>query len=220
MVGDPVLDPVTGLPQTRIQGGVLTLVRGAALVDTAASEGEALGLARKSRLMEIMSGQILKSSADARTTHPNPPNTAPDHSTLLNRAEKRLLAEWMDLGGKYYNDPFDANSAVRVYTGLSQSSFVSQVYPILMSTCAAGCHQPVGSTATGVPGGTSFSDNRFVLAGDAVGDYNTTLSMISNTCSPSANSLLMRPSTAPHAVVLPVGSSSYNTIANWIATGC
>ena len=26
---------------------------------------------------------------------------------MLNAAEKRVLAEWIDLGGKYYNDPFD-----------------------------------------------------------------------------------------------------------------
>lgn len=220
MLGDPVIDSVTGLPQTRIEEGVLTIVRGAALVDTAASEGEALGLARKSRLMEIMSGQTLKSSTDARTTHPNPPNTAPNHATMLNRAEKRLIAEWMDTGGKYYNDPFDANNNVRQYHGLTQTTFTSQVYPILMSTCAAGCHQPVGSTATGVPAGTSFRNNRFVLTGDADGDYNTTLTMITNTCAPASNALLRRPSTAPHTIVLPAGSANYNTISAWIATGC
>ena len=220
MLGDPVIDSTTGLPKTRIEEGVLTLVRSPALVDTAASEGEALGLARKSRLMEILSGQSLMSGADARSTHPNPPLTAPDHSVMLNRAEKRLLAEWMDLGGKYYNDPFDANSGVRQYTGLSQTQFESQVYPILMSTCAAGCHQPVGSSATAVPAGTSFRNNRFVLTGDAMGDYNTTLTMVSNTCTASSNALLMRPSTAPHQIVLPAGSANYNTIAAWIATGC
>ena len=72
-----------------------------------ASEGEALGLARKSRLDEIMSGQTLMAGADAAAAHPNPPATAPDHSKMLNAAEKRLLAEWIDTGGKYYNDPFD-----------------------------------------------------------------------------------------------------------------
>ena len=86
MLGDPQLDPVTGLPLTRIEEGVLVIVRGPALVDTAASEGEALGLARKSRLLEIMTGQTLMSGADARAAHPNPPSTAPDHSKMLNAA--------------------------------------------------------------------------------------------------------------------------------------
>ena len=60
----------------------------------------------------------------------------------------------------------------------------------------------------------------FVLTGDAMGDYNTTLTMVSNTCTASSNALLMRPSTAPHQIVLPLGSANYNTIAAWIATGC
>ena len=38
-------------------------------------------------------------------------------------AEKRLLAEWMDLGGKYYNDPFNANAGVRTISTLSQRPF-------------------------------------------------------------------------------------------------
>ncbi|MDO8285805.1 MAG: hypothetical protein Q7T69_12430 [Rhodoferax sp.] len=220
MIGDPIIDPVTGQPRTRTQAGVLVVERGAPLVDTAASEGEALGLARKSRLVEILSGQNLMADTGSRTAHPNPPATAPDHAKLLTRAEKRLIAEWIDLGSKYYNDPFDANSAVRQVKGLSQASFEAQVFPILRTTCSAGCHQPVGSSAAATPSGTSFLNNHFVLTGDADGDYNATLSMVSNTCNPPANALLKRPSTAPHPAVLPVGSANYNAISQWIATGC
>ncbi len=220
MIGDPIIDPVTGQPRTRTQAGVLIVERGAALVDTAASEGEALGLARKSRLVEILSGQNLMAGTGGRTAHPNPPATAPDHAKLLTRAEKRLIAEWIDLGSKYYNDPFDANSAVRQVKGLSQTSFESQVFPILRTSCSTGCHQPVGSSAAAAPAGTSFVNNHFVLTGDADGDYNATLSMVSNTCNPPANALLKRPSTAPHPAVLPVGSANYTTISQWIATGC
>jgi len=228
MIGDPVIDPVTGLPQTRIEEGVVVIVRGPALVNTDASEGEALGLARKSRVAEIMFGESLMSDAGARTAHPNPPGTAPDHSTMLNAAEKRLLAEWIDLGGKYYNDPFSSGSAVRSANALSQTTFEAQVYPILKATCAASCHQAIGSTAT--PAGTSFFQNRFVLTGDPDGDYNVTLTMIADACNPTATSnyLLSRPSTIPHPAgavgqtmaVLPAASANYNTIANWIATGC
>ena len=165
--------------------------------------------------------------AAARTAHPNPPNTAPDHSTLLNAAEKRLIAEWMDLGGKYYNDPFDANNGVRQVGALSQASFETQVFPILKSTCAAACHQAIGSSNSAVPVGTSFRNNRFVLTGDVEGDYNVTLTMITDACNAPANYLLSKPSTIPHppgsagtTAVLPVGSTNYNAIANWIRGGC
>ncbi len=228
MIGDPLLDPTTGLPQTRVEEGVLVIARGPALVDTAASEGEALGLARKSRLVEILWGQTLMSSAAARAAHPNPPASAPDHSKMLNAAEKRLVAEWIDTGGKYYNDPFDAANGVRQVKGLSEDSFVANVYPILTSTCAAGCHQAIGSSSSAVPAGTSFRNNRFVLTGDPDGDYNVTLTMISNAGNAASNYLLSKPSTVPHppgavgqsTAVLPVGSANYNAIAAWIAGGC
>ncbi|MES2581570.1 MAG: hypothetical protein V4627_02540 [Pseudomonadota bacterium] len=220
MIGDPVIDPATGQPVTRVQEGVVTVERGPALVDTAASEGEALGLARKSRLIEILSGQTLMAGTAARTAHPAPPATAPNHANLLNKAEKRLVAEWIDLGSKYYNDPFDAGAAMVQAKGMGQAAFESQVLPVLRATCAAGCHQPVGSSAQAKPQGTSFRNNRFVLTGDAAGDYNATLAMVSNTCNAASNSLLKRPSSAPHPVVLPVGSTNYNKISSWITTGC
>ena len=171
------------------------------------------------------------SGSDALAAHPNPPASAPDHSKMINAAEKRLLAEWIDTGGKYYNDPFNANSGVRTINGLSQDTFAAQVEPILRTTCAAACHQAVGSSNTAVPVGTSFRNNRFVLTGDVEGDYGVTVSMISNACSPASNYLLKKPSTVPHpqgatgasastTAVLPVGSAAYNTIAAWIATGC
>ena len=229
MLGDPQLDAVTGLPVTRIRDGVLEIVRGAALVDTMASEGDALGLARKSRLYEIMTGLTLLAGADARVAHPNPPSTAPDHSKMLNAAEKRVLAEFIDLGGKYFNDPFDPAANVRTLTGLSMTTFEKDVLPILKTTCAASCHQAIGSSMSDTPIGTNFRNNRFVLTGDAEGDYGVTLSMISNACNAASNYLLSKPSTVPHpttratpqtTAVLPIGSANYNTIASWISTGC
>jgi hypothetical protein len=225
MVGDPVIDATTGLPKTHIEEGVPVIDRQPALVATDASEGDAGGLARKSRLVEILSGDSLMAGGDARTSHPNPPAGAPNHATMLNASEMRLVAEWIDLGGKYYNDPFNGSAGVRTITTLSQATFESQVYPILKSTCAASCHQAIGSQAT--PAGTSFRQNRFVLTGDAEGDFNVTLTMISNTCNAAANYLLQRPSTVPHpagatgqtTAVLPVGSANYTTILNWIKSG-
>ena len=233
MLGDPLIDATTGLPVTRIEEGELMIVRGPALVDTMASEGDALGLARKSRIYEILSGRTLLAGADARAAHPNPPAGAPDHSKMLNKAELRVLAEFIDLGGKYYNDPFDPGANVKTLTGLSQTVFEKDVMPILQKSCAATCHQAVGSSITGdtsTPAvGTNFHNNRFVLIGDVEGDYGVTLSMISNACNPASNYLLSKPSSVPHpsvlanpqtSAVLPIGSADYNTIANWIATGC
>jgi len=220
MIGKPQLD-ANGVPVTRIEEGVPVIQRLPALVDVSASEGEATGLARKSRLIEILFGENLKAGSGARTAHPNPPATAPNHATMLSAAEKRLVSEWIDVGGQYYNDPF--NGGVRTVGTLTEASFAAQVLPILRTSCI-GCHQPQGSTLNGA----SFRNNRFVLTGDATGDFNVTLTMISDTCNPAANYLLARPSTIPHpagavsqtTAVLPVGSSGYTAIANWIRTGC
>jgi hypothetical protein len=223
MIGDPVIDAQTGLPKTQLREGVPEVVRLPALVENMASEGQALGLARRSRLMEILAGQNLMAGSDARSAHPTPASPAPNHAGLLNPAEKRLLAEWMDLGGKYYNDPFDANAQVRNVKSLDQASFEARILPIITSTCASNCHMAVGSDKGG-----NFRDNRFVLTGSPEGDYNVTLSMISNTCQAASNPLLLKPSTAPHPTgatdklkaPLPTGSASYNTILQWIAGGC
>lgn len=223
MVGDPVIDPATGLPQTRLREGVPEVVRQPARVENGASEGEAGGLARRSRLMEILSGQTLSAGTALRTLYPAPPNTAPDHAALLGAAEKRLLAEWIDLGGKYYNDPFDANAQVRQVNTLNQTTFEAQVLPVLRSTCASNCHMAVGSNRGG-----DFRNNRFVLTGDAEGDFNASLAMISNTCAAASNPLLARPSTVPHpagattqrTAVLPVASAGYRALLSWISSGC
>jgi hypothetical protein len=223
VLGDPVIDTVTGLPVTRLREGVPEIERGAALVET--EVGNAGGHARASRLIEILFGEELKAGAEARTAHPNPPSTAPNHATMLNAAEKRLVTEWIDLGGQYYNDLSAGGSGVRLST-LSEQAFMANVYPILQSSCAS-CHQPVGNSGAS-EAANSFRNNRFVLTGSEEGDFNVTLSMISNTCNAASNLLLSRPSTAPHPLgatgqttaPLPVGSANYNTIAAWIAGGC
>ncbi|MDQ6685436.1 MAG: hypothetical protein M3Z16_09930 [Pseudomonadota bacterium] len=229
-LGDPLIDPVTGMAITKIEEGEIVIARGPALTNTMTSEGDATGLARKSRLWEIMTGKALMSSADDKATHPNPPATAPDHSKMLNAAEKRLVAEWIDNGSQYYNDPFDPGANMRVVAALSRAEFEKSVKPILMKTCAAYCHQAIGSDDPKLPkAGTSFRNNRLVFTNSPdEGDFNVTLTMISNVCSPASNLLLKKPSTVPHppgkvgqtAAVLPVGSADYNTIQRWIASGC
>jgi hypothetical protein len=34
-----------------------------------------------------------------------------DHSGFLTPAELRLISEWLDIGGQFYNDPFVAPAA-------------------------------------------------------------------------------------------------------------
>jgi hypothetical protein len=34
-------------------------------------------------------------------------NVTVDHTNFLNSAEKRLIAEWLDVGAQYYNNPYD-----------------------------------------------------------------------------------------------------------------
>ncbi len=223
LIGDPSIDPATGQPLTVVRNGVPMLQRQAPLVQTSSSASNSAGQARKSRLIEILSGQALLAGSAARSAYPNPPAIAPDHALLLNKAEKRLVAEWIDLGGQYFNDPFDAASKVRSVTTLNEATFAAEVHPILRSTCARSCHQPVGSET-----GLGSGGNRLVLTGDPGGDFNVTLTMVTDTCNPQNNTLLSRPSRIPHpagavgqgAAVLPTGSAGYTTIANWIARGC
>ena len=58
----------------------------------------------------------------------SPPPSAPNHAAILNKAELRVVTEWMDLGGQYFNNPFDAG--VQAIAPLSLASFESQVFPI------------------------------------------------------------------------------------------
>jgi hypothetical protein len=226
MVGDPLIDPATGRPVTRLQEGVPMIQRAAPLVESSSGAMNTAGQARKSRLTEILFGETLLAGAAARTAHPNPPATAPDHARLLNAAEKRVVVEWMDLGGQYYNDPFAPGSGVRSITGLDEASFARQVHPILNASCANGCHMAVGTNAA--PAGANFRENRFVLTGDLEGDFNVTLSLINDACNPANNALLKRPSTVPHPAgatgqatpLLPAGGANYNAIAGWISKGC
>ena len=218
MLGE-VLRDANGKPVVRMERGVPVVQRGPALVEAMASEGDAGGLARKSPLTEIMWGQQLLASAAARTAHPTPSTL--DHASLLTTAEKRLLAEWMDLGGKYYNDPFNGSLGVRVINGLSEATYSSQIHQILQDNCANGCHQAVGSKASGA----SFANNRLVLTGSEEGDYNVVLTMINDACTPASNPLLSKPSTNPHpsgatSAVLSVTSAAYTSILNWVRTGC
>lgn len=228
-LGDVLLDPVTGLPMiTQNDEGEIKIAREDALVATGGSHNSA----RTSRLFETLLERPLNSGKAL-------PAITVDHRGMVNASELRLLAEWADLGGQYYNDPFQVSTPdeyrsldkLRGVSGLSEALFESSVHPILDARCAS-CHQAFGGNGTsGNPVNPAFEGNRFVLTGDLEGDYNVTLTTISNVCTPAQNPLLLRPTstgtgpfphpqigTPPHPV-LAATDADYQALLAWIATG-
>ena len=202
LIPDPIL--VNGEPVIEIIDGELVVRRQVPRVVP--------GIARASHLMEVLFNQELRSATPLGATR--------DHSVILNRAEKRLVTEWIDLGAQYYNTPVNAR-----VVGLDEAVFRSTVLPILLNRCAA-CHRAVGPPGTG--GNPRFVGRRYVLTGQPEGDFNVTLSMIGSVATPPTTPLLQRAASAgtnpTHGVVggnpvLPAGSAEYNTICNWIRAG-
>jgi hypothetical protein len=102
------------------------------------------------------------------------------------------------------------------------------VHPVLLNRCGS-CHQAVGSDPTAPP--PTFSGQRYVLTGQAEGDFNVTLTMVNNVCDAANTPLLLRPTSTgtnpvhpqvgtPPGPVLTVGEADYNTILGWIQAGC
>jgi hypothetical protein len=235
LIGDPVIG-TNGLPIITIdEDGELRIEREAAPVTP--------GEARASRLIERMFEQPLKAAAMTsstrafcradRTTCFNGA-TWTDHSGLLTVAERRLLIEWSDIGGQYYNDAFDSSGNVRSMRGsLSEEVFGCRVQPILRANCAS-CHQPFGGngSSSGTPN-AGFRANRFILTGNTEADFSVTATMVTDISTPTNSLLLRRPSqasngTPPHpdvpgsttpTAVLPSGSANYNAILSWITAG-
>ena len=243
MIGDPVIDEVTGLPQLRVmQDGEIEVVREEPMVDTGSSGDSS----RTSHLVETLSGQELRASQDL------PAAPTVDHSGMLSPAELRVVAEWIDLGGQYFNDPFDDANGDGFRSrdemrgglrGLSESTFETNVHPILMEDCA-GCHQAFGGTgAPSEPANPEFRSSRFVLTGSLEGDFNVSLTMVNDVCTPETAYLLTRPTgteltmpahpriddpavvddpddpTADDVPVMDPASDEYLAIYNWIAAG-
>jgi len=212
LIGDPVLD-AGGLPTFQLVDDELMLVREEAQVNP--------GTARGSHLIEVLFNQELRSARSLGVVTVN-------HEPMLNASEKRLVSEWADLGAQYFNSPRDGSGALRGVTGLDENVFNSTIHPILLNRCST-CHQAVGLPGTG---GTTpnpgFVGRRYVLTGQQEGDFNVTLSMISNVASPGANALLSRPasdSVSPNPLhglavgggpVMPAGDPDYLCISNWI----
>ena len=172
-----------------------------------------------------------------------------DHSAMLSASEKRLVSEWIDIGAQYINDPFELNNGVYKVredllsnVGVDRDLFVSTVQPRLLSDCQS-CHSPGGDDVDGVNNNPDeFGHNRFILTGSPDGDFNVTVAMINDLCSPADNDLLLRPIsdnvapnlTHPQILVDPTNplnmatqpvlidtspNSTYGVILNWISMG-
>src|SRR5262249_57189641 len=109
-----------------------------------------------------------------------------DHTTIaspLTAAEKRIITEWIDVGGTYFNDPYNGATLRSAAAQLSESVFACKVQPILQSTCAS-CHQAFGVGGTNGsssgPANPTFVANRFVLTRNTPPDLRVTATMVTN----------------------------------------
>lgn len=170
------------------------------------------------------------------------------HNGLLNSSERRLIAEWIDLGAQYYNSPWDAGAdederwelaELRNHALPDRAQFSSEIHPILMQECAS-CHRVHGRSGEpddlGLYNG-GHAPNRFMLSGDPEGNYHisSAFAFAGDTCNADASPLLQRArgtenTTPPHPTVtaedgsrhpvLRPGDSAYTRLAEWVASGC
>ncbi len=234
MIGDPIIDATTGLPSITIQpDGQIRIARESPAVSVTSARG--------SILMAVLYNEALR-APDRRINDVDVPISAMtiDHSSMTNASERRVINEWIDLGGQYYNTAFiagagDASSdggtrftQAELRTppsGLSRSVFDATIQPILIARCAQ-CHQAFGGNGATGEANTEFSRNRFVLTGNPEGDFNITTTMVSDTTTAANNILLSKPTSTDVAVhpqinggtqaVMSISDADYTTIANWI----
>ena len=217
-----------------VQNGEVVFLREEPLV----SVGGSANSSRTSHLIETIYNKKLR--ADASHTL-----GTLDHSIFINASEKRLVTEWVDIGAQYINDPFELDGGVYKVksdllsnVGVSESLFNSAVHPQLMADCQS-CHKP--SEDNNNSADSSSGQNRFVLTGNSTGDFNVTVAMINDLCTPVNNDLLRRAISdnvapnLPHPQILvnpnnPGGAtrpvlidtspnSTYGVILNWISMG-
>ncbi len=231
MVGNPLLD-ANGKP-------IITLNEDGELMIAREVPAVIPGGARGSRLIERLFEQPLRADASSTTQRAfcragGTPcfngGVYQNHAAMLNASEKRIITEWIDIGGTYFNDAYSGTALRSVATQLSESVFACKVQPILQTSCAS-CHRPFGGNGTSSgPANPTFVSSRFVLTGNTPADFGVTATMVTNIAAPDASLLLLRPSriitdtpphpgtaTTPSTPFLPSGSANYNSIRAWIA---
>jgi len=194
------------------------------------------GNARGGRLIERLFEQALLASASSTTQRAFcraggaacvNSATYQDHTAIaspLTAAEKRIITEWIDIGGTYFNDPYSGGTLRSAAAQLSETVFACKVQPILQANCAS-CHQAFGGNgSSSAPANPNFAANRFVLTGNTPADFGVTATMVTDIAAPDNSLLLLRPShvitdTPPHpgaVPALPLASADYGTIRAWM----
>src|SRR6266850_1168760 len=145
MVGNPLLD-VNGKP-------IITLNEDGELMIAREVPPVTPGSARSSRVIERAFEQPLRADVSGTTQRAfcRAGGTAPcfnggvyqSHAAMLNASEKRIITEWIDIGGTYFNDAYSAGTLRSAAAQLSESVFACKVQPILQASCAS-CHQAFG----------------------------------------------------------------------------
>ncbi len=212
MIGKPILE--NGVPRLVERDGEIVVDREEAMVVP--------GLARATALIRDW---IFTEGLDRRQTAIAADRV--NHPGMLNVSEKRVMAEWIDLGSQYYNDPCETRNGAgsctkfRGVVGLSEAVFATRIQPLMLTDCA-GCHVAVGRAAGDPP----FQAKLLVLTGSTEGDFNVAAGMVNNVCNPSMSSLLRYPNSngnqlaVPpepiHPRVLDTTDPLYVEIVNWI----
>ncbi|MDX1810877.1 MAG: hypothetical protein R3240_02950 [Gammaproteobacteria bacterium] len=199
-----------GQPYFETVNSILRLKTGVPLVKA--------GYARGSHLIEVLFKQELFAE-NGRVVGGR------DHSRLLWDTQTRLVAEWIDGGAQYYNDPYVNGEFPQLLQALDYGDYESKLHDQIISACD-GCHSP---TTVGGLANAEFQESSFVLMRNKVSDFAAVSAMVNNRENPAASYILAIPSNTsgvhnkfandssktPEAY-LPVGSNLYNQIANWI----
>lgn len=230
MIDEPVLDANQNVRTEINRNGEIEIVR------IGRSAPVAAGSARESRLIERLFEEPLRASAPAGTVRSycdvtgrdaqsgapiwgqsltTSPAPCRDHRNMLTAAEKRVISEWIDLGGQYYNDVYDSSGSLRSNAAaLNRTTFNCQIQPMLDTQCAS-CHAPFGS---GGVENAQFNGRRYVLTGQGNGDFSATATMVTTFNPPSDSRLLQAIANAVHTGALGSGqTTAYSAFQSWIA---
>jgi len=174
LIGRFVLDE-NGTPLIETNGASSTFRRALPLVNA--------GYARGSYLVEKIMGTELFAEKIL-------PADGLDHSQFLSDDEKKLIAEWIDMGAQYFNSPFDENNQLRILEpSLSSFTFANTVHQSLLGQCGS-CHAL--TNANGRPN-QSYEDSNFILTGKLNDDFSSSISMVNDIANPLQSYLLARP---------------------------